>query len=470
MFGRKKRDVLEKIHEVQDDTLYIDYHMSPEEVSKRVKRQALVCNPEADIILVVDSSGSIEFNNPGDYELEKRFIIDVINSLGALGPRGIQIGLVLFSDQVQNIFYLNTYQDKGQMINAVQNMPYIEQQTDIALAFENVRDRQLIPSRGDRPEAPNVAIIITDGKQEPVGRDVIGIVSSVRRDRQLSVFAVGVGPFIDTFELQGVSGVLQGDGSFLQQEGVSWFRSPDFTQVSGLVQGIVTEVCEAVPTPPPPTADNLYCRKTCDGYYCWCISQNPIFSVNGTRCVDYDECQVNNGGCEDRCDNLPGSYRCSCSAGLRLGTNNHECEDIDECAEQPGRCVFGSTCVNTWGGYSCISGVFREGAVAAANTGIETISATSASNGSMTALIAVSASVLNLVVLTVIGVVCVRRVRRKRAAKSPEKSNAKQGQSNGAFRTEAGTLRSFNSLSSKFTPTDTDADSISTSSSLSTIS
>ena len=125
----------------------------------------MICHAETDVILIVDSSGSIEFNERGDYELEKQFVINVINSLGVLGPQDIQIGMVLFSTSAQNIFFLNTYQDKGQMINAVNNIPYLEQQTDIIEAFQVVRDQQLIPSRGDRPSVPNVAIIITDGFQ-----------------------------------------------------------------------------------------------------------------------------------------------------------------------------------------------------------------------------------------------------------------------------------------------------------------
>ena len=117
------------------------------------------------MILLVDSSGSIEHNERGDYELEKQFIINVINSFGAVGPQDIQIGMVLFSTSAQNIFFLNTYQNKGQMISAVRNIPYLELQTDIVEAFQVVRDQQLIPERGDRPAVPNVAIIITDGFQ-----------------------------------------------------------------------------------------------------------------------------------------------------------------------------------------------------------------------------------------------------------------------------------------------------------------
>ena len=35
-------------------------------------------------------------------------------------------------------------------------------------------------------------------------------------------------------------------------------------------------------------------------------------SDDGINCVDFDECQVNNGGCEDRCVNLQPSYKCAC--------------------------------------------------------------------------------------------------------------------------------------------------------------
>ena len=125
----------------------------------------MVCHAEADVIIVMDSSGSIEHNERGDYELEKEFVVNVINALGPLGPQDIQIGMVLFSTSPENIFFLNTYQDKGQMINAVRNVRYMQEQTDIIEAFEYVRDQQLIPSRGDRRAVPNVAIIITDGFQ-----------------------------------------------------------------------------------------------------------------------------------------------------------------------------------------------------------------------------------------------------------------------------------------------------------------
>jgi Coagulation Factor Xa inhibitory site len=37
---------------------------------------------------------------------------------------------------------------------------------------------------------------------------------------------------------------------------------------------------------------------------------------------DIDECQTNNGGCEQICRNQPGSYECTCNDGLQIETTD----------------------------------------------------------------------------------------------------------------------------------------------------
>lgn len=45
---------------------------------------------------------------------------------------------------------------------------------------------------------------------------------------------------------------------------------------------------------------------------------NPHLSL----CVDIDECEVLDHGCEQICNNLPGSYECACHPGLRTEPEN----------------------------------------------------------------------------------------------------------------------------------------------------
>ncbi|OBS76969.1 hypothetical protein A6R68_16573 [Neotoma lepida] len=40
---------------------------------------------------------------------------------------------------------------------------------------------------------------------------------------------------------------------------------------------------------------------------------------------DVDECQDNNGGCQQICVNAMGSYECQCHSGFFLSDNQHTC-------------------------------------------------------------------------------------------------------------------------------------------------
>ena len=40
---------------------------------------------------------------------------------------------------------------------------------------------------------------------------------------------------------------------------------------------------------------------------------------------DINECRANNGGCSQLCENIAGSYRCSCYDGYVINAQTHEC-------------------------------------------------------------------------------------------------------------------------------------------------
>ena len=89
---------------------------------------------------------------------------------------------------------------------------------------------------------------------------------------------------------------------------------------------------------------------------------------------------INNGGCEEICDNTNGSYTCSCQTGYTVDDSHHNCTgltgnhyfnsylcqtfftDIDECSSNNGNCD--QICTNLEGTHNCSC---RSGYIMAAN-------------------------------------------------------------------------------------------------------
>ncbi|XP_072172523.1 uncharacterized protein [Diadema setosum] len=80
----------------------------------------------------------------------------------------------------------------------------------------------------------------------------------------------------------------------------------------------------------------------------------PSLTGNGLTCFDVDECRNETfNDCEQRCDNIQGSYLCSCDSGYTLALDERNCDDINECVRDTHGCGENSVCSNTDGGYSC---------------------------------------------------------------------------------------------------------------------
>jgi hypothetical protein len=41
--------------------------------------------------------------------------------------------------------------------------------------------------------------------------------------------------------------------------------------------------------------------------------------------LDVNECQVDNGGCSQSCENEPGTFSCECSPGFQLNADQRTC-------------------------------------------------------------------------------------------------------------------------------------------------
>ncbi|XP_043863094.1 fibulin-5 isoform X6 [Drosophila mojavensis] len=100
------------------------------------------------------------------------------------------------------------------------------------------------------------------------------------------------------------------------------------------------------------------CKNTVGNYHCNCL---PGYSLDVTqnKCVDINECSINNHNClpTQRCDNTIGSYICtrwtSCGTGYTLNAGTGNCDDINECETGDHNCGEKQICRNRNGGYIC---------------------------------------------------------------------------------------------------------------------
>ncbi|HQN73768.1 MAG TPA: LamG domain-containing protein, partial [bacterium] len=61
--------------------------------------------------------------------------------------------------------------------------------------------------------------------------------------------------------------------------------------------------------------------------------------------ADVNECETDNGGCAQNCNNTPGSFNCTCDAGYTLNVDGFNCDDVNECETDNGGCA--QNCNNT---------------------------------------------------------------------------------------------------------------------------
>uniref|UniRef100_A0A672V314 Latent transforming growth factor beta binding protein 4 n=1 Tax=Strigops habroptila TaxID=2489341 RepID=A0A672V314_STRHB len=96
------------------------------------------------------------------------------------------------------------------------------------------------------------------------------------------------------------------------------------------------------------------CLNTDGSFTCLC-AQGYTRTAAGTACTDIDECQRGGVCAGGRCTNTDGSFECRCPAGFRTDADQAECQDVDECREYGASLCGAQRCDNVPGSYRCVT-------------------------------------------------------------------------------------------------------------------
>jgi Mg-chelatase subunit ChlD len=194
----------------------------------------------ADIVFVIDSSGSIRDQNPRDgsydnWELLLNFMVKIVDMLN-IGSNQVRIGAVKFSTYAESVFHLNQYSDKTSLKAAIKDINYLDGHTNTSGGIRIMNDVEFRSGKGDRPNIQNIAIIITDGVST---RDVAQTVpEAIRaRNRGIKIYSVGITKGINEKELKEMS-------SLPQQENKNYFKAADFRSLEKVALAIMNDACD----------------------------------------------------------------------------------------------------------------------------------------------------------------------------------------------------------------------------------
>ena len=124
---------------------------------------ALPCTAGLDIAIVLDKSKSVKLPN-----LEKAitFIGDLVKTFHP-APDGDHFGFITFHEKAQMVFKFadSQYHDENALLQKIAEEPRkLELYTRTDLALIMARDQLFTEEGGDRPDKPNVMIVLTDGR------------------------------------------------------------------------------------------------------------------------------------------------------------------------------------------------------------------------------------------------------------------------------------------------------------------
>uniref|UniRef100_A0A8C5F6H0 VWFA domain-containing protein n=1 Tax=Gadus morhua TaxID=8049 RepID=A0A8C5F6H0_GADMO len=145
-----------------------------------------VASRVADVVFIVDESERIE---AADFQLVLSFLHNMVESLDVQTNR-VRVGIVTYSDNPAVQVYLDTFDNKNEILQFIKMLHYHGGGNKTGLALKFARENVFVKQRGGRKSqgVQQVAVVITYGKsQDEVEKEA----ADLRRDG-VTIYAIGI--------------------------------------------------------------------------------------------------------------------------------------------------------------------------------------------------------------------------------------------------------------------------------------
>uniref|UniRef100_A0A2C9JUC6 VWFA domain-containing protein n=1 Tax=Biomphalaria glabrata TaxID=6526 RepID=A0A2C9JUC6_BIOGL len=186
------------------------------------------CRALADVIFVVDSSGSIGSIN---FKKQLSFIANLAASF-FVGANDVRVGLVVFSTNSQIWFDLKEYTDLFSIQKAILETPYEGEVTYTDKALKLISSSYLFESfSGGRDNAPDIVVILTDGQST----NPFATLSEANKlkSRGVTMLSIGI-----------TSGIKETELLSLASRPEFFFKVEDFDVLNNFLGQIVEQTCQ----------------------------------------------------------------------------------------------------------------------------------------------------------------------------------------------------------------------------------
>lgn len=151
-------------------------------------------------MFALDSSGSIGADN---WPKVRNFVKRVVSGLD-IGRHATRVGALTYGNFPELNFHLNAFTTVDEITAAIDEIQWKDEETNTSGAIGFMRESMFRRENGDRPNAPNLGIVVTDGESNR-DRGLVAPYSRLAKLAGITMFAIGIGDKVNQSELVSIA-------------------------------------------------------------------------------------------------------------------------------------------------------------------------------------------------------------------------------------------------------------------------